>query len=118
VQQVELIVESGMLGSRAFEAIARLFGRRPYAPDRPSWGQQNPIDILADRLIKDPEGWIRDGDAIRRSGIEIAWKGALSSASTTISVTMDGKKFPVRASEGQNLKYAVSQLLSRSANRG
>lgn len=106
-----------MLGSRAFKAITKLFGHRPYAPDRQGWSQQNPIDALADRLIKDPDGWVRQGNAIRRSGVEIAWRGSLSSRSTVVSVALDGKKFPITASEAQNLKLALRKLGSGSADR-
>jgi hypothetical protein len=100
-----------MSGSTIFSKIAKIFAPKTHAVSRPTWGRQSPIDNLADGLATNPEGWARAGNEIHRNGVVIAWTGALSAVMTTISVKMDGKRFPVESAEAQNLKRAVGQLL-------
>jgi hypothetical protein len=100
-----------MSGSTIFNKIANIFAPKTHTVSRPTWGRQSPIDNLADGLVTNPEGWVRAGNEIHRNGVVIAWNGALSSAMTTISVKMDGKKFPIESAEAQNLKQMVGRLL-------
>jgi hypothetical protein len=94
--------------------FGRLAGGRP-APKKPTWGTQSHIDILAENLTRDREGWVFDHNAIRRNGVVIAWNGPLSGGGTSVTVKMDGQRYPVTADEVKRLKQSLSELL---ASRG
>jgi hypothetical protein len=91
--------------------FSRLTRARP-APAKPTWGKQSHIDILADNLPRDREGWVIDHNAIRRNGVVIAWNGPLSAGGTSVTVKMDGQRYPVTADETRKLKERLTELLA------
>jgi hypothetical protein len=95
--------------------LAALFSRftrsRP-AHAKPSWGKQSHIDILADNLPRDRQGWIVEHDSIRRNGVVIAWNGPLSAGGTSVTVKMDGQRYPVTGDETRKLKERLTELLA------
>ena len=97
--------------------LGRLTGPRPVGKTRnggkPSWGKQSHIDILADNLPRDREGWILNKNAIHRNGVIIAWNGPLSAGGTSVTVKMDGQRYPVTADESRKLKQKLTELLAR-----
>jgi hypothetical protein len=95
--------------------LSALFSRFTSArPKRakPTWGTQSHIDILADNLPRDREGWVIEDKSIRRNGVIIAWTGPLSAAGTTVTVKMDGQRFPVTADETRKLKERLTEFLA------
>src|SRR5476651_1280276 len=95
--------------------LSALFSRlaRPKpAPVKPAWGKQSHIDILADNLPRDREGWVLDKNAIHRNGVIIAWNGPLSAGGTSVTVKMDGQRYPVTADETRRLKEKLTELLA------
>ena len=91
--------------------FSRLTGARP-APAKPTWGTHSHIDILADNLPRDREGWVIDKNAIRRNGVIIAWNGPLSAGGTSVTVKMDGQRYAVTAEENRKLKEKLGELLA------
>ena len=83
---------------------------------KPAWGKQSHIDMLANGLVRDQEGWIVDRSAISRNGVIIAWKGSLEAGSTVVTVTMDGQRFVTTPSENMKLKSAIAQFLHAKVN--
>jgi hypothetical protein len=83
-------------------------------PARPkaAWAAQSHIDILADNLPRDREGWIVEPNAIRRNGVIITWTGPLTVAGTKVTVKMDGERFPVTPDETRKLKEKLTELLA------
>jgi hypothetical protein len=97
------------------QKLSALFGRftHPRSVQRkPGWGMQSHIDILADNLPRDREGWVIDRNAIRRNGVVIAWNGPLSAGGTAVTVKMDGQRYPVTADETKKLKARLIELLA------
>ena len=93
-------------------ALFSRFTRAKPAAAKPAWGKQSHIDILADNLPRDHEGWVVDRNAISRNGVVIAWSGPLSAGGTTVTVKMDGQRYPVTADETRRLKEKLSELLA------
>jgi hypothetical protein len=96
-------------------SLSALFSRFTRAgPARPkaAWATQSHIDILADNLPRDREGWIVEPNAIRRNGVIIAWTGPLTAAGTKVTVKMDGERFPVTPDETRKLKEKLTELLA------
>lgn len=81
------------------------------AEKKPAWGRHSHIDMLADSLAHDRGGWVVDGNAIHRNGVTIAWNGRLSASGTTVTVQMDGQRFPVTSDETRKLKRRLNELL-------
>jgi hypothetical protein len=79
---------------------------------KPTWGTHSHIDILADNLPRDREGWAIDPNAIRRNGVIIAWNGPLTAGGTTVTVKMDGQRYPVTADETRKLKERLTEFLA------
>jgi hypothetical protein len=95
--------------------LSALFSRltRPKpARAKPTWGTQSHIDILADNLPRDREGWVIDDKSIRRNGVIIAWTGPLSAGGTAVTVKMDGQRYPVTADETRKLKERLTEFLA------
>ena len=90
--------------------ISRLKRPQP-AEKKPAWGRHSHIDLLADGLRRDREGWVVDQNAIRRNGVVIAWTGALTAAGTSVTVTMDGQRFAVTTDETRKLKERLNEFL-------
>jgi hypothetical protein len=84
---------------------------RPAAENRPTWGKHSHIDMLADGLARDREGWVLGDNAIHRNGVEIAWTGLLTAAGTSVTVKMDGQRFPVTPHETRKLKERLREFL-------
>ncbi len=96
-------------------SLSALFSRlRRAKPPRPkaAWATQSHIDILADNLPRDREGWIVEPNAIRRNGVIIAWTGPLTAGGTKVTVKMDGERFPVTPDETRKLKEKLTELLA------
>ena len=91
--------------------FSRLTSPKP-APAKPTWGKQSHIDILADNLPRDHEGWVIDHNAIRRNGVVITWNGPLSAGGTAVTVKMDGQRYAVMADETRKLKEKLTELLA------
>jgi len=94
--------------------ISALWGSskgRPAAEKRPAWGKHSHIDMLAEGLARDRDGWAVGNNAIQRNGVEIAWTGVLTAAGTSVTVKMDGQRFPVTAEETRKLKERLSEFL-------
>jgi hypothetical protein len=96
----------------SLSALISRFTRTRPARVKPSWGTQSHIDILADNLPRDREGWVIDHNAIRRNGVVIAWSGPLSAGGTAVTVKMDGQRFPVTADETKKLKARLTEFLA------
>jgi hypothetical protein len=91
--------------------ISRLRGPKQ-AGKKPGWGKHSHIDMLADSLVRDREGWVLGNNAIHRNGIDIAWTGPLTAAGTSVTVKMDGQRFPVTADETRKLKVRLNEFLA------
>ncbi len=92
-------------------ALINRFQRPKPAEKKPAWGRHSHIDLLADGLVRDREGWVIDHNAIRRNGVVIAWNGALTANGTSVTVTMDGQRFAVTADETRKLKERLGEFL-------
>ncbi len=99
------------------QLFTRLTRRRP-AEVKPVWGKQSPIDLLADTLVKRPQGWAIEPNAIRRSGVAISWRRSLKDSRTALTVTMDGQRFRITAAENKLLKDRVIALLDQQSATG
>jgi len=87
------------------------FARQRAAQKKTSWGRHSHIDMLADGLVRDREGWVLRNNAIHRNGVDIAWNGPLMVAGTSVTVKMDGHRFPVTADETRKLKERLTDFL-------
>jgi len=96
----------------SLSALFSRFTRAKLARPKAGWGTQSHIDILAENLPRDREGWAIEKNAIRRNGVVIAWTGALAAAATKVSVKMDGERFPITAEETRKLKEKLTELLA------
>jgi hypothetical protein len=86
--------------------------RRPAKPEKkPTWGKHSHIDMLAEGLTRDREGWVLGTNAIHRNGVDIAWNGPLNAAGTSVTIKMDGQRFAVTADETRKLKERLSEFL-------
>ena len=94
--------------------ISRLKRPKP-AEKKPAWGRHSHIDLLADNLRRDREGWIVDGNAIQRNGVVIAWTGPLTAGGTSVTVTMDGQRFAVTTDETRKLKERLNEFLAENS---
>jgi|SRR6185312_16562160 len=90
--------------------LSRLKVSRP-AQKKPAWGKHSHIDMLADGLSRDSEGWVLGNNAIHRNGIDIAWSGPLTASGTSVTVKMDGQRFAITAEETRKLKERLQELL-------
>jgi hypothetical protein len=90
--------------------LSRFKGSKP-ADKKPGWGKHSHIDMLAEGLVRDREGWVRGNNSIHRNGVEIAWNGPLTAAGTSVTVQMDGQKFPVTPDETRKLKARLGEFL-------
>jgi hypothetical protein len=90
--------------------LSRLRRLQP-AEKGPAWGRHSHIGMLADALVRDREGWVVDGNAIRRNGIVIAWNGPLTAGGTSVTVQMDGQRFPVTGDETRKLRERLGEFL-------
>ena len=104
-----------MIGVRGVPAFLTSFFRRRPAAAKPAWGKHSPIDLLADSLAESPQGWLVAHSEIRRNGIVISWRGHLDSNRATVSVKMDGQRFPITAEENRTLKKRLIELLAATA---
>jgi hypothetical protein len=102
-----------LIATKLSSLFSRLTRARP-ASAKPSWGRQSHIDILADNLPRDREGWVVEHNSIRRNGVIIAWSGPLSAGGTSVTVKMDGQRYPVTANEARKLKERLTELLAAS----
>ena len=96
-------------------SLSALFSRlRRAKPPQPkaAWGTQSHIDILAENLPRDREGWVMEHNAIRRNGVLIAWTGPLSAGGTKVTVKMDGERFPVTPDETRKLKEKLTKFMA------
>lgn len=91
--------------------FSRFTSAKP-ARSKPTWGTQSHIDILADNLPRDREGWIVEDKSIRRNGVIIAWTGPLTAGGTAVTVKMDGQRYPVTADETRKLKERLTEFLA------
>jgi hypothetical protein len=89
--------------------LSRFRGAKP--DGKPAWGRHSHIDMLADGLAHDREGWVLRNNAIHRNGVDISWNGPLTAAGTSVSVKMDGQRFPVTADETRKLKERLGEFL-------
>ena len=78
---------------------------------KPACGKHSHIDMLADGLAHDREGWVLDKKAIRRNGVVIAWNGPLTADRTSVTVQMDGQRFAVTADETRKLRERLGEFL-------
>jgi hypothetical protein len=101
-----------MFGLQKLSALFGGFTRPRSVPAKPSWGTQSHIDILADNLPRDREGWVVDHNTIRRNGVVIAWNGPLSAGGTAVTVRMDGQRYPVTGDETKKLKARLTEFLA------
>jgi len=90
--------------------LSRLRASRP-AAKKPAWGTHSHIDMLADGLTHDREGWVVGNNSIQRNGVEIAWTGRLTAAGTSVTVKMDGQRFTITADETRKLKERLTEFL-------
>ena len=90
--------------------LSRLKVSKP-AAKKPAWGKHSHIDMLADGLTRDRDGWVLGNNAIHRNGVEIAWTGPLTAAGTSVTVKMDGQRFSVTADETRKLKERLGEFL-------
>src|SRR5215475_14503510 len=90
--------------------LSRFKGSKP-AEKKSGWGKHSHIDMLADGLVRDREGWVVDNNAIHRNGVTIAWNGPLSSTGTSVTVQMDGQRFPITGDETRKLKERLGEFL-------
>ena len=97
--------------------LSRFKGSKP-AEKKPTWGKHSHIDMLADGLARDREGWVLDKNTIRRNGVIIAWNGPLSAGGTSVTVKMDGQRFPVTAEETRKLKERLGEFLEAETRLG
>src|ERR1700761_1763427 len=81
------------------------------AQKKPAWGKHSHIDMLADGLSRNSEGWVLGNNAIHRNGIDIAWSGPLTAGGTSVTVKMDGQRYPVTADETRKLKERLQEIL-------
>jgi hypothetical protein len=93
-------------------ALLSRFARGRPVETKPTWGKQSHIGILADNLPRDREGWAVDRNSIHRNGVLIAWSGPLSAGGTTVTVKMDGQRYPITADENRKLKEKLTELLA------
>jgi hypothetical protein len=91
--------------------LLRRLSRPQAAEKKPAWGKHSHIDLLADGLVRDRDGWVVDQNAIRRNGVVIAWTGPLTAGSTSVTVTMDGQRFAVTTDEARKLKGRLNEFL-------
>jgi hypothetical protein len=104
-----------MFGFDKLSALATRLMSWRRAANKPTWGRQSHIDILADNLPRDREGWVVDRNAIRRNGVVIAWNGPLSAGGTSVTVKMDGARFTVTADENKKLKARLTEFMEAHA---
>jgi hypothetical protein len=86
------------------------------AEKKQAWGKHSHIDMLADGLAHDREGWVLGNNAIHRNGVEIGWTGPLTAAGTSVTVRMDDQRFPVTADEARKLKERLTEFLKEPAS--
>ena len=91
------------------------FKRHKPVEKKPAWGRHSHIDLLADNLRRDRDGWVIDQNAIRRNGVVIAWTGPLTAGGTSVTVTMDGQRFAVTTDETRKLKERLSEFLAENS---
>jgi hypothetical protein len=96
----------------SLSALFSRFTRAKPARPRAAWGTQSHIDILAENLPRDREGWVVENKSIRRNGVIIAWTGPLSAGGTKVTVKMDGERFPITPDETRKLKEKLTELLA------
>jgi hypothetical protein len=84
---------------------------------KPTWGTHSHIDMLADGLVRDRDGWVVEQNSIRRNGVVISWKGPLASSSTSVTVEMDGQRFPITSDETRKLRERLGEFL-KAGNSG
>lgn len=94
-----------------WSALVSRLKRPKQAENKPAWGRHSHIDLLADGLARDRNGWVIEQNAIRRNGVVIAWTGPLTAAGTTVAVTMDGQRFAVTTDETRKLKERLNEFL-------
>ena len=95
--------------------LSRFRAPRP-ADKKPAWGKHSHIDLLADGLVRDRDGWVIDQNAIRRNGVVIAWTGPLTAGGTSVTVTMDGQRFAVTTDETRKLKERLTEFLKERSS--
>jgi hypothetical protein len=83
---------------------------------KPAWGRQSHIDMLANGLARDQDGWIVGQSVISRNGITMAWSGALAAGSTVVTVAMDGQRYVITSAENLKLKQALMKFLHARLN--
>jgi hypothetical protein len=94
--------------------VSTLLGRlkRPAPVEKkPAWGKHSHIEMLADRLPHDREGWVLGNSAIHRNGVDIIWNGPLTATGTSVTIRMDGQRFAVTADETRKLKQRLEEFL-------
>src|ERR1700733_9653037 len=96
----------------SLSALFSRFARAKPAQPKAAWGTQSHIDILAENLPRDREGWALGDNAISRNGVVIAWTGPLSAGGTKVTVKMDGERFPVTPEETRKLKQKLTEFMA------
>jgi hypothetical protein len=71
------------------------------------------IGILAESFSIDTDEWHVQPGKLERKGVEVTWKGKLSSPRTKVHVKIDGKNVRMYASEGEVLKEAAAELIGK-----